>query len=421
MDAAAFEQVDGAFQDFHAYFAPLFGRREARDHSRHYLQALLVQSGERRNAENLSETVPASARVMQRFLTESPWDDDVVIGRLQEYLGPRLGYPEAVWVLDGSDFPKQGRKSVGVARQYCGSLGKVANCQAGMFLAYVSLQGRALVDKRLYLPESWTSDTDRCAAAGVPEESRNYRSKTKLALEMLEQALERGHLQAGWVAGDDAFGMSPSFREGLAALGMRYVLDVPGGTTVWPLEPAWTSPEYQGSGRPRKPRLKGGQRRTMVERSAELPEEAWREITVAEGSQGPRSYQFSAQRVRSTSKRKPGEIHWAVYRRNRDGSEPRYYLSNAPEDTSLETLAYVGGSRWRIETEFETEKSDVGLDEYETRTWAGWHHHVALCLLGGAFLLSLQQAWGEKDAPDHETAGLPGGARDAAPGTVRAG
>ena len=421
MDAAAFEQVDGAFQDFHAYFAALFGRREARDHSRHYLQALLVQSGERRNAENLSETVPASARAMQRFLAESPWDDDVVIGRLQEYLGPRLGYPEAVWVLDGSDFPKQGRKSVGVARQYCGSLGKVANCQAGMFLAYVSLQGRALVDKRLYLPESWTSDTDRCAAAGVPEESRNYRSKTKLALEMLERALERGHLKAGWVAGDDAFGMSPSFRERLAALGMRYVLDVPGGTTVWPLEPALTRPAYQGRGAPRKPRLKGGQRRTMVERSAELPEEAWREITVAEGSQGPRSYQFSAQRVRSTSKRKPGEIHWAIYRRNRDGSEPRYYLSNAPEDTSLETLAYVGGSRWRIETEFETEKSDVGLDEYETRTWAGWHHHVALCLLGGAFLLSLQQAWGKKDAPDHETAGLPGGQGDAAPGTVRAG
>ena len=110
MDAAAFEQVYGAFGDFHAYFAPLFGRRETRDHSRHYLQALLVQSGERRNAENLSEAVPASARVMQRFLTESPWDDDAVIGRLQEYLGPRLGHPEGVWVLDGSDFPKQGQE-----------------------------------------------------------------------------------------------------------------------------------------------------------------------------------------------------------------------------------------------------------------------------------------------------------------------
>ncbi len=194
------------------------------------------------------------------------------------------------------------------------------------------------------------------------------------------RAQERGHLKAGWVAADDAFGMSPSFREGLAALGMWYVLDVPSGFTVWPPEPAWTSAEYQGFGRPRKPRLRDGQRRTMEQRSDELPEEAWREITVAEGSQGPRSYLFSAQRVRPTSRRKPGEIHWAVYRRNLDGSEPRYYLSNAPEDTPLETLAYVGGSRWRIETEFETEKSDVGLDEYETRTWAGWHHHVALCL-----------------------------------------
>ena len=420
MDTSAFEQVYGAFQDFHAYFGPLFGRREARDHSRHYLQALLVQSGERRNAENLSETVPASARVMQRFLTESPWDDDAVIGRLQEYLSPRLGHPEAVWVLDGSDFPKQGRKSAGVARQYCGRLGKVANCQAGMFLAYVSPLGRALVDKRLYLPESWTSDKGRCATAGVPEERRSYRSKTGLALELLERALERGHLRAKWVAGDDAFGMSPSFRDGLAALGMHYVLDVPGGTTVWPLEPAWTSAEYQGFGRPRKPKLRDGQRRTMEQRSDELPGDAWREITVAEGSQGPRSYQFSAQRVRPTSKRKPGEIHWGIYRRNLDGSEPRYYLSNAPEDTPLETLAYVGGSRWRIETEFETEKSDVGLDEYETRTWPGWHHHVALCLLAGAFLLSLQQDWGGKDAPDHPAPSLPGGAGNAAPGTVRA-
>ena len=349
---------------------------------------------ERRNAENLSESVGLSPQAMHHFLTEARWDDEAVIGRLQEYLGTRLEDPEGVWVLDGSDFPKQGRKSAGMAGQYCGRLGKVANCQAGMFLAYVSPLARALVDKGLYLPESWTSDKDRCVAAGVPEERRGYRSKTELALEMLQRAVERGHLRAGWVAADDAFGMSPSFREGLAALGMYYVLDVPAGFTVWPVEPERTSPAYQGRGAPRKPRLVGGQRRTMGERSDELPEEAWREITVAEGSQGPRSYEFSAQRVRPTSRRKPGEIHWAIHRRNLDGSEPRYYLSNAAEDTTLETLACVGGSRWRIETEFETEKSDVGLDEYETRTWAGWHHHVALCLLGGAFLLSLQQTWG---------------------------
>ena len=259
MDAAAFEQVYGAFRDFHAYFASLFGRRETREHSRHYLQALLVQSGERRNAENLSETVPASARGMQRFLTDSPWDDDAIIGRLQEYLGSRLGHPEAVWVLDGSDFPKQGRKSAGVTRQYCGRLGKVANCQAGMFLAYVSPLGRALVDKRLYLPESWTSDEDRCAAAGVPEERRGYRSKTQLApwisrpVRRLEETLARGHLEAGWVAGDDAFGMSPSFREGLGPWGCATCWTFPAA----PRSGRWSQPgpvrSIRGSGVPASP------------------------------------------------------------------------------------------------------------------------------------------------------------------------
>ena len=191
---------------------------------------------------------------------------------------------------------------------------------------------------------------------------------------------------------------------------MGYVLDIPANFTVWPEEPEWTSPAYQGKGRPGKPKLRSGQRRTMGERAAAIPEEGWRAITVAQGSQGPRVYQFSAQRVRPTAKRKPGAVHWAVFRRNRDGSEPRYYLSNAAADTPLETLARVGGSRWRIETEFETEQSDVGLDEYETRTWRGWHHHVALCLLAGAFLLTLQQDWGEKDATDHQAAGVPRGA-----------
>ena len=243
-------------------------------------------------------------------------------------------------------------------------------------------------------------------AAGVPEDRREYQSKTALALEMLERAQARGHLEAQWVAGDTPhFGMSPTFRDGLAAAGMQLrpgraagydglaVGDRPG-----PIRP------IRGNGRPRKPRLRGGQRQTMQERAAAIPADGWREITVAEGSQGPCTYRYSGQRVRPT--------HQAQARRNPlgnlspqnlDGSEPRYYLSNAPEETPLETLAYVGGSRWRIETEFETEKSDVGLDEYETRTWAGWHHHVTMCLLAGAFLLTLQQGWGEKDASDHPT------------------
>ena len=177
---------------FHAFFAASFGG------SGNYLQALLVQDQERRNAENLSESVGISARAMQRFLTEARWSDETVIGRLQEYLAPRLGHPGVG--VRWQRLPQAGPKSAGVARQYCGRLGKVANCQGGMFLAYVSPLGRALVDKRLYLPKSWTSDQDRCAAAGVPEDRRNYRSKTELALEMLERVLELGYLRAEWVA-----------------------------------------------------------------------------------------------------------------------------------------------------------------------------------------------------------------------------
>ena len=295
---------------------------------------------ERRNAENLSESVGISARAMQRFLTEARWSDETVIGRLQEYLAPRLGHPEAVWVFDGSDFPKQGRKSAGVARQYCGRLGKVANCQGGMFLAYVSPLGRALVDKRLYLPKSWTSDQDRCAAAGVPP-----------AELPVKDGVGPGDAGAGPGVG------LPQGRVGCRRRRLRDVADSGRDWRPWGCATCWTFRAALRSGpwtrlgpvrnirgsRPRKPKLRPGQRRTMEQRGDELPDEAWREITVAQGSQGPRTYRFSAQRVRATRRRKPGEELWAVWRRNLDGSEPRYYLSNAPEGTTLETLAYVGG------------------------------------------------------------------------------
>ena len=180
---------------------------------------------------------------------------------------------------------------------------------------------------------------------------------------------------------------------------MWYVLDVRPEMTVWPLEPAWSNPPYQGFGRPRKPKLLSGERLTVERRSLSLPEEAWQEVTVEEGTQGPRNYMFSAQRVRVTRKRKPGEVVWTVYRHNVDGSEARYYLSNAPEDTPLKMLAYVGGSRWRIETEFETEKSDVGLDEYETRTWAGLESPYCSVPGGRGFPAEFAAGMGGKRCP----------------------
>jgi len=170
MDAASFERVYDSFQEFHAFFAPYFGRKQWREHSRNYLQALLVRAQERRNAKNLSESVGISAQAMQRFLTEARWSDDTVIGRLQAYLVPGWSIPRPCGCSTAATSPSRGGNRQGCPGQYCGRLGKVANCQAGMFLAYVSPLGRVLVDKCPYLPGSWTSDPGRCAAAGVPED-----------------------------------------------------------------------------------------------------------------------------------------------------------------------------------------------------------------------------------------------------------
>jgi SRSO17 transposase len=415
MDLQEFARIEATFREFHSAFAPAFGRKQWRQRSRDYLQGLLVQSAERGNAENLAEAVEgASPRVLQRFLTEARWIDAAVTRRLQQELAPHLLHPDAVWAVEESSVPKQGKKSVGVARQYCGALGKKANCQVGVFLAYVSPRGRALVDKRLYLPREWTDDPIRCAAAGVPEGEREYQSKTQIALALLQRAQAWGQLTAKWVTGDDAYGQAPEFRDGVAAAGVRYVLEVPGHLTVWPVEPTWEHPPYGGFGRPPKARPVVAERQTVAERAAALPKEAWQEMTVAEGAQGPRTYRFAFERVRATRDRVPGEELWLIHKQNLDGTEARCFFSNAPAAEPEATLARVAMSRWPIETEFEDEKSQVALDEYEVRNWAGWHHPITMCMLASAFLLRLQQEWGEKDAPDHPAAGLPGRLRTVA-------
>jgi SRSO17 transposase len=402
-----FEQVAIAFAKFHQEFAPLFGRTEARERSEQYLRGLLVQQTDRRNAENLAETLEgATPRSLQRFLTESPWDDEAVIDRLQGYVGQRLNRADSVFVLDDTGFAKQGKKSVGVARQYSGTLGKVGNCQVGVFLAYVSAQGHALVDKALYLPKTWTDDRQRCREAGVPE-GVGYQSKAELGLGLLRRARKAGHLKAEWVTGDSGYGEVPTLRDTLDAEGWRYVLEVPSTTRVFTQATHVVVPAWSGHGRkPTQPQLAAGEPgpQSVQVLAASLPPADWQELTVAQGAQGPRIHQFAALRVWESREGLPGRACWLVLRRDLGGSEAKYYLSNAPADTPLLRLAQVGAMRWPIETEFQTEKGETGLDEYEVRTWLGWQHHITMALLAGAFLLDLQLDWGEKDAPDHATA-----------------
>ena len=260
MDPVQFEQIAASFAAFHQRFAPLFGRKEAQQRSEQYVRGLLVQQTDRRNAENISEAVDgATPRSLQRFLTESPWSDARVIDRLQAYVGRRLNARDGVFVLDETSFPKKGDKSVGVARQYCGTLGKVANCQVGVFLAYVSERGHALLDKRLYLLREWTDNPARCRAAGVPE-TVTYQSKAELGLAMLRQVQATGHLRGCWVTGDEAYGQVPSLRDALDAEGWRYVLEVPCSQPAFGQLAKTEVPAWSGRGcPPSKPRLVEGE------------------------------------------------------------------------------------------------------------------------------------------------------------------
>ncbi len=248
MDPTLFGDVTWQLADFHRRFAPLFGRPEARRRSEQYLRGLVVQQTDRRNAENLAEAIPgATPRALQRFLTEAPWDAAAVIAALQAYLAERLTAPDAVFVLDETGFAKQGTKSVGVTRQYCGTLGKVGNCQVGVFLAYTSLLGTALVDHRLYLPARWIADRPRCTAAGVPADV-TFQTKADLGLAMLRQVRPRGVLGGRWVTADEQYGQVPDFRDALDADGWWYVLEVPLPTPVF-TEPAATAvPTWSGRG-----------------------------------------------------------------------------------------------------------------------------------------------------------------------------
>jgi SRSO17 transposase len=220
-----------------------------------------------------------------------------------------------------------------------------------------------------------------------------------MAAAMLEEARRAGSLESRWVTGDEAYGQVPEFRDELDAAGWWYVLEVPRTTPLFRHPSEAAVPAWSGRGRkPIQPRLLPGEAQSVVAIAAALAETAWQTLTVAEGAHGPRTYQFVALRGWESRAGIPGRACWLVLRRNLDGSELKYFLSNAPHDTPLATLGQVGAFRWSIETEFQQGKGYAGLDEYEVRGWRGWEHHITLALLAGAFLLSLEQDWGEKDA-----------------------
>src|SRR3954462_3055273 len=358
--------------------APRFGRVEPRRRLLAYLRGLLAPLG-RKNGWQLAEAAgDRTPDGMQDFLSRMRWDAEAVRDDLRAYVVERLGDPDAVLVLDETGFVKKGDKSAGVQRQYSGTAGRVENCQVGVFLGYASRHGRALIDRALYLPAGWAGDAGRRAGAGVPG-GITFATKPKLGAAMLERALDAG-VPCAWVAGDSVYGADRALRRRIEARGgLGYVLAVTGGQRLGGRGGgAWGGGGPAGGGG-------GVGGRRVAAWAAGVPPEGWQRLSAGEGAKGPRLHDWAFLPYRGGAP--AGRAKGLLVRRKLDEpDELAFHLTLAPEGTDLATLVRVAGTRWTIEACFEAAKGEVGLDEYEVRSWTGWHRHVTLAMLAHAYL-----------------------------------
>ena len=333
---------------------------------------------------------------MQDFMGQSPWDHRPMVQELVRQVGTKLGASDAVIVFDPSGFPKKGTKSVGVARQWLGRLGKVDNGQVAVYMGYASRVEHALVDTRLYLPKEWTKDKKRCAQAGVPKDQMRLRTRHQLSLEMLDEHGDM--LPHAWVAGDDEMGRSTRFRRDLESRNEQYLLAVPSNTTIRDLEAK--PPKSADRGRKRK--VPFCQVRKWVD---QLPNDAWSSIKVRDGDKEPLTVDIVSRRVQAkTENRHVGpEETLVVIRYKEDSGDIKhdYYLSNASATTLLKEFARVAKEEHRIEESIKRAKSEAGLADYQVRNWLGWHHHQVLSLIAVWYLVLEAQRGKKIDTGNH--------------------
>src|SRR5712691_8339142 len=365
-----------AFQDLGQRIADSFVRQASNQRALAYLQGLMSLV-ERKNGWQVAEEVgEATPYAMQHLLDRARWDCDGVRDELRMYISQAIADPHGVLVIDETGFLKKGRKSVGVQRQYSGTAGRIENCQVGVFLSYASSHGHTLLDRELYLPKSWTDDQQRCREAQVPAEV-TFATKPELAQRMLERTLDSG-LPAAWVAGDTVYGSSQKLRVSLETRKQAYALAVACKEHV----------EVQGT------------RKRVDQVAHDIAREDWLELSAGTGSKGPRLFAWA--RIELAAPEISGWQHWLLVRRSLDeGTKPAemaYVLVFAPTGTSLKEMVEAFGARWTVEQCFEEGKGEVGLDEYEVRSWHGWYRHITLSMLAMASLAALRAKEGE-DAP----------------------
>ena len=393
-------QVCTLFDNFHDNYASFFlnHTKSVAKSALDYLHGQLFTKQEMNITQFIREVPNSNYEATQHFISASPWDDEAVILKLQKDVVTLLADDNCSLILDESGIPKQGKMSVGVDRQYCGRLGKVDNCQVGVYLAYANSEQTSLIDYRLYLPESWVNETQRRKKCGVPDEV-SFHTKAELGLEMI-RAAKKKDLPFSFVNMDCHYGEQPWLLRELESDGITYMAEIPSDTRIFPTFPKTEIPNRKGN-RGRHP-----SKRKLVEDEAlpiqvrhfasSLETSQWTTLSVRKTERGWLIADFAAVRVWHSLDNLPQQEVWLVMRRPVGGGDLRFAFSNASASTSLQQLATMKCRRYRVERALEDAKGEAGLDQYQIRGWTGWHHHMTMTLLAMLFLLQMTINFQEK-------------------------
>jgi len=384
---------------FHGEFKDCFPRKEPRENFFQYMVGQL-STLERKSIEPMALNVEdGNVRSMQRFISDMVWDDEKILEKYQGMVTEDIGDPQGVLIFDETGFFKKGNDSVGVAKQYCGNIGKVDNCQVGVFAAYASRYGYALLDKRLFIPESWFTEeyTFRREKCEVPKDIE-FKTKPQLAVEIYQRLLKGENVPFKYVVADSIYGNSPEFIEAVeGCIGVIYFVSIPSDTKCWLKMPHIEEKHYKHKGQICTKGVTKNQALSVDAIAKGINNFFWYRRKVSEGTKGPIEYEFTKRRVVLSKGGLPYKTVWLVIKRT-IGDNPSYsfYISNAPESTRLSIFVWLSGMRWAIEQCFEETKTELGMDHYEVRKYLGWHHHILMCMLSHFFLWHLIIRLGKK-------------------------
>jgi SRSO17 transposase len=397
------DDIEGFMEElrgFHSEFADCFTRSEPREHFFQYMVGQFSEI-ERKSIEPIALTVEGgNVRSLQRFITNVPWDEGKMIKKYHALVNEDMGDPNGVVIFDESAFVKKGNDSAGVARQYCGTTGKIENCQIGVFAAYASPHGYALLDKRLFMPEKWFMDTHaerrkECRIDAV------FKTKPRLAVDMFQSLIAEGVVPFRYVVADSFYGRNSEFTDAIdASIGITYFVAIPSDTRCWLKEPLTEEKHYRYKEQPKSKKvLKEKEKKPVrVDVFAHgINPYFWYRRWVSEGAKGPVVYEFTKRQVVLSKEGLPDKTVWLIIRRTM-GDDPTYsyYVSNAPISTRLKTFVWLSGIRWAIEQCFEETKTELGMDHYEVRKHPAWNHHIFACMLAHFFLWHLKIRLGKK-------------------------